>query len=373
MNTAATTHQITPDVMPDPEARASFFFHIGGGVADAHAVPATVLVQILENAQRAFELIGVHVEGRGIKERARVSAATSKRFQLVCQLPESGSYVIPIKIGVSDDFLSVDLANKAFGIFRGVMQKISLRRSTDFSDILPDGRIVRRVLEAVKGMAPRADAHWKLTLHDAHDTAFATFDTYTMRFIEETLVPVEQRESARVVTGELKSIDFAERKITIIYPPTNRELACIYEEAVEDLLYEKWRDLIQVTGRVLLDEQGMPKQIIDVTDIRDLDLSALVLETSHHAGLTLKAVPVLAIEPVLDETKQLLSLEQRDLGIDVYAPTREALLSELNEQLWMLWQEYAKANGDELDATAHALKRALLARFNEVSCAPQAG
>lgn len=351
--------------MPDPN-KPSFTFHIDGGTPAAHAVPAAVLVQILENAQRAFELIGVHVEGRGIKERARVSAATSQRFQLVCQLPESGSYAMPVTVGGSDELFAAGLADKAFGIFRGVMEHVSARSTVGLASVLPDERILRRLLEAVKGMAPRADASWKLNLYDDHDISFATFDVETIPFVEETLVPVEQREAARVVTGELKSIDFTERKVTIIYPPTSKELACIYEEAVEDLLYEKRRDLIQVTGRVLLDDQGSPKQIIDVTDIRDLDLSALSLDTARHSGLTLKAVPTLTIEPTLDESKQLLCLEYGELGIDVYAPTRETLLAELHEQLAMLWREYAQASNHELDAPALQLKQALLARFSEV-------
>lgn len=347
--------------------KPSFSFHIEGGAPEDHVVPATVLVQLLENAQRAFELIGVHVEGRGIKERARVSAATSQRFQLICQLPVPGSYAMPVTIGGGGDLFSAELANKAFGIFRGVMGHVSRRSAEGLASILPDDRIRRRVLEAVKGMSPRADAPWRLSLHDDQDVPFATFDVATIPFVEETLVPVEQREAARVVTGELKSIDFTERKITIIYPPTSKELACIYEESVEDLLYEKRRDLIQVTGRVLLDEQGSPKQIIDVTDIRDLDLSVLVLDTVRYGNLVLKADPALTLEPALDETRQLLCIEQSDFGIDVYATTREGLLGELHEQLGMLWQEYAQAADEELDAMALRLKHALLARFSEAA------
>jgi hypothetical protein len=215
-------------------------------------------------------------------------------------------------------------------------------------------------------MSPRADAKWKLSLHDDRNVSFATFDVETVPFVENTLVPVEQREAARIVTGELKSIDFTERKITIIYPPTSKELVCIYEESVEDLLYEKRRDLIQVTGRVLLDEQGVPKQIIDVTDIRDLDLSILTLDTVRHGALTLKAATTLSLEIMLDDSKQLLCIEQPDLGIDVYATTREGLLTELHEQLAMLWQEYAQASDEELDAPARQLKHTLLNRFSEV-------
>ena len=43
---------------------------------------------------------------------------------------------------------------------------------------------------------------------------------------------------AQTLTGRLSAIDFDERCITILYPPTNRELKCIYEEPVEDMLLE---------------------------------------------------------------------------------------------------------------------------------------
>lgn len=353
--------------MPTPSQKPSFSFHIEGGTPESHVVSAAVLVQILGNAQRAFELIGVHVEGRGIKERARVAVATSQRFQLICQLPVHGCYAMPVTIGGTDGLLDLELANNALHIFSAIMQNISAHKSESLPLILPDALILRRVLETIKGMSPRADALWKLSLHDDQDVSFATFDVETIPFVEETLVPVEQREAARIVTGELKRIDFTERKVTIIYPPTSKELACIYEESVEDLLYEKRRDLIQVTGRVLLDEHGFPKQIIDVTDIRDLDLSVFIFDTIRHRTLALKAVPILILEPALDDTKQLMCIEHAELGIDVYANTREALLAELQEQLFMLWQEYAQAPDEELDVPARQLKQSLLKRFAEVT------
>lgn len=351
--------------MPNYETPPSFSFHIEGGEQDAHTVPASVLVQILENAQHAFELIGVQVEGREIRARARIASTTSKRFQLVCQLPKPGCYAMPVTVGGSGELFSIELANQAFDIFHEVMENVSARNAATFSHLLPNERIRRRVLESIKGMAPRADALWELSLHDSSDVSFATFDVQTIPFVDETLVPVEQREAARVVTGELKSIDFTERKVTIIYPPTSKELACIYEESVEDLLYEQRRDLIQVTGRVVLDDQGAPKQIIDVTDIRDLDLSPLEIHSVRHAGLTLKAITTLSLEPYLDETKQLLCIEHPVLCIDVFAPTREILLAELSEQLVMLWTEYAQADDETLDAVARQLKRALLTSFTE--------
>ena len=353
--------------MSTPPKHPSFSFHIESGEPQGGVVPASILVQILQNAQQAFELIGVHVEGRTINQRAKVPAATSQRFQLVCQLPKAGSYALPVTLGSETELFDPELAQRAFDIFRGLMQRVTTRDAKGLVETLPDERIRRRVLESFKGMAPRAGAKWTMNLHDATDTSFAMFDVETIPFIQQTLVPAEQREAARVVTGELKNIDFIEHKLTVIYPPTSRELECIYDEALEDLLYECRRDLIQVTGRVLLDEQGSPKKIIDVTDICDLDLSPVEVAAVRHGHQTLRLTPPLVLTPYLDESKQLLCIDHGEFQLDVFAPTREALLSELDEHLIMLWQEYAQVQDALLDASARKLKQTLLARIAGVA------
>lgn len=353
--------------MSQSQNHPSFSFHIESGEPQGNVVSASVLVQILQNAQQAFELIGVHVEGRSINQRARVPAAICQRFQLICHLPEPGCYALLVTVGGSTELFDPQLTEKAFDIFREVMARVSSRTTEGLSSALPDERIRRRVLESIKGMAPRADAKWTLNLHDAADTVFASFDVQTIRFIQETLVPAAQREASRVVTGELKNIDFIEHKLTIIYPPTSKELECLYDEALEDLLYERRRDLIQVTGRVLLDDQGSPKKIIDVTDIRDVDLSVLEISLVRHGAVHLQVSPVLLLEPSLDNSKQLLCVENPEFDILVFAPTREALLAELHEHLAMLWQEYAQANDDDLDPLALQLKQVLLKRMAEIT------
>lgn len=351
----------------------SFSFHIeSADVLDSASVPAAILVQILQSAQQAFVLIGVHVEGRSIKARARVSIQTTERFQLNCQLPKLGCYAMPVTIGGSKDLTHPESAERALQIFQNLMARVSSRTTAGLSDVLPDERIRRRILELVKGMAPRAGSNWTLRLHDGENTPFAFFDQDTIPFVQQTLVPDEQRESSRVITGELKNINFIEHKLTIIYPPTSKELECIYDEALEDLLYEKRRELIQVTGRVVIGEMGEPKQIIDVTDINDVDLTPFELAKFVFGQLHLAAFPHLVLQLTLDESKQLLCVEDQDLGILTFAQTRESLLSEISEQVAMLWREYALANDSELDEPARKMKIALLARFSEVIDAPQA-
>jgi hypothetical protein len=350
-----------------PTHASSISFHIHSGDPHAHSVPASVLVQILENTQKAFELIGVQVEGREIRERARVPTATAKRFQLTCCTPEFGSYAIPLIVGDTSDLLHRETIETAIKIFKEVMSLVSSRNIATLASTIPDHRLRRRILESIKGMAPRLDADWSLDFRDSENTIFAKFDTNTTPFVEAILVPNEQREAAKVVTGELTSIDFAARKVSIIYPPTSKTLECIYDEAVEDFLYEKRRDFIQVTGRVLLDSDGTPKQIIDVTDIRDLDTSALTISGVRTPALSLKAKTPITLDIEMDDTKQLLYVKYPTLGVDVFATNRDRLLNELQEQLVMLWNDYALASDDELDAPAQQMKHALLAQFTEVS------
>jgi hypothetical protein len=348
------------------ERQPDFSFHIEPEGSDPHAVPADVLVQVLEHAQRAFQLIGRHVEGRGVKQRARIARSTSSRFQLVCKVPQPGSYAVPVEVGARTELLDADMAARSIEIFENLMRRISSKDASGLDQVLPDSSILRRILEAVKGMSPRGDAAWSLQIRDKSNTTFALLDRTAVPFLQDTLVPPEQREAERVVTGELKSIDFAAHKLTIIYRPTSRELDCLYDESLEDLLYERRRDLIQVTGRVLLDDSGNPRQIIDVSDIADLDLSPIVMTSSQFGGRTLEASPPLVLTPQMDESEQLLFVEDDALGIEVFNVTREALLGELAEQLDMLWHEYALADDGALDAVARRRKKALLVRMKEV-------
>ena len=359
--------------MSDLSHHPSFSFHIESGKAfAARTVPAGILAKILQSAQQAFELIGIHVEGRSVKVRARVPVATSRRFQLLCELPRAGSYAMPVTVGGSGEMFQPELAQSAYKIFHALMTRVSQHTPSGWSDILPDERILRRILELVRAMAPDAGAGWTVSLHDAEDVAFATFDEDTVRFVQEVLVPADQRQASRVVTGELKSIDFIQRSLTIIYPPTSKELVCLYADELEDLLIERRRELIQVTGRVLLDDDGQPKQLIDVTDIRDVDLTAFEVTAVSTAGAQLQARPPLALEVFCDESKQFLCVEDPQLGISVFGQTRDALLTELNNQIAMLWNEYALAAQADLDGPARALKEALRQRFVESENAAQA-
>ncbi|MFH1740742.1 MAG: hypothetical protein ABIH23_17170 [bacterium] len=187
--------------------------------------------------------------------------------------------------------------------------------------------------------------------------------------LRQFLITGENDAAACTVTGRLCRIDFDARKITIEYPTIQRELECFYNESVEDLLLEKPREFIQVTGRIILDENDNPKQIVDVEDICEVDLSSFHIEQFECDGHTLRFRSPLTLEPELDESKQLLCVRHPDFGIDAHAYTRGELDDVIRDQIDVLWRNYALAHNETLTPEAQRLKENLMNALEEIPSA----
>ena len=181
-----------------------------------------------------------------------------------------------------------------------------------------------------------------------------------------TVTKTLSEETVHAVTGRLARIDFNMRKITILYPVDNRKLECSYDESAEEMLVKNRRGLIQVIGEVILDEEGEPQKIIEVQDIRELDLSPFYLKEFHFEERTIRFRSPLKLQPELDESQQLICLEYLELGIDVYAFTREELVELLESEIEFLWRMYALADDERLTLKAAELKHNLLNTLEEV-------
>jgi hypothetical protein len=359
-----TLVKISRDAMNNEDRK--FSFHIEGPLAANHTAPAEVIVQILENAQRAFELIGMSLEGKIVKSRARRVRTISEKYQLVCQLPEHGCYAMPIVVGgESSDLLAPIEAAQATDAFKSLLKSLKHSDINDISKILPDSRLRNRILECIKGMMPSTGSAWRLDFYDGTDDLIAEFSDFDTSIIDGIIEDSTPREANEVVTGTLASVDFKARKLTIIYPVTKREMDCYYPEELEDLLFKNRRGPLQVTGRMILDDNNVPKSIVDVSDIRAIDLAPFQISTVFGSDYDLIAIEPLKLTPTLDDSMQFMCLQDEHLHIDVFASTRPGLLPELNEQITMLWEEFALADPAELDEVALKLRGALKNKFKE--------
>jgi len=98
------------------------------------------------------------------------------------------------------------------------------------------------------------------------------------------------------------------------------------------------------------------ERVADAVDVSPLVITALETLDIHFQK-------PLELLPTRDEdSHQYLCVAEPSLGLYAYALNRELLVAEVQEQLRMLWREYALADDAELDAEARQIKAQWLAR-----------
>lgn len=331
--------------------------------SDVHRVPAKVLADALTHAQRAVHLLALSTAGREIRQRARIPAELAQQFVLECELPAPGSYVQRVTLSNEADIVAMAAGDGVLSQFREIGVALSHSDWASVQTLVPDRRLRNRVVDEYVSMLPDPEEGWVVDMRNGAGRV-ARFDPRQIRTIREhqrvLRQPAGTLASPVTLTGELVGIDFAERKLTIRHHPTQRRLDCEYSDEVEEMLVENRRGMIQVSGLVELDEHDRPIRLTDVFDIQELDLSPIMLDRIEGVARSLrfKEGPYQFV-PELDEDGQLLVIEDPLLDIHVFARTRDELLSDLVEQIEVLWLEYAEADTARLTEGASALSEIL--------------
>ncbi len=351
--------------MPDSSHsdELTFKIHPAGGGTE---VPVSLLTQSLTTLQELIHLFALQEEGRTFRQRLRLPAELANKYVLCCRPPVSGSFAVAGRVAnLSEDLLAPPQIARVMEVFHGFTRAAVQGDLDRMVALVPDGRIRARAVTCVVSLSPPAGSGHRYELFNGAGPGIVLDEAVPVR-LKRLFQSAEERAEVQTVTGRLEVISFSERKLTINYAPKGRWLECSYDESIEPMLLENRRDLIQVTGRVIMDEENHPKKIVEVEQVRDLDLSPFVLGELSIAGLSVKPQRPLHLQPELNESQQLICLEHPAWGLDVFAPTRSELSEELKEQLSMLWTEYAREEDDLLSAPALRVKRQLLADWQEV-------
>ena len=348
--------------MDSPEQKLTIRFT--GRKADAHKVPASVMNQVLMGLQRAIHLLAMQHQEIEVRQKERISSELEDKYVLLCEAPQPGSFMIQAALGdpTSDLFASDDISEvaKSLEAFSLAAQDQDLSR---IRKIMPDTGRRKRLIEAFGKMVPRSGTGIHVQV-GWNGKPFLNSQRLHQS-LREMPPSSASEEEIQIVTGKLIRIDFDVRKVTILYKPSERQLECYYDESVEEMLLERPRELIQVSGVMRLDEKGVPEKIVDVEKIRELDLSRFYFEKFQFQDFVLVFNPPLVLEPELIENEQLLLLREESLGIDVIAPTIDELEESLREEIIMLWINFAKEKDENLSPKALELKTNLLSRIAE--------
>ncbi len=335
--------------------------------ADAKpAVPASVLIQTLEGAQRAIWLIALAKEQKDIKSRARIPAEIEQRYQLKCEVPQSGSYLLPTFVeSVQPQLATIEQVNDVLGTLEGIAGALQSQQRDKVAEYLPDTAIRKRVVDAFQQLAPKLGSGWRLDL--SRNGTTIRMDDNWQRLVRKMYAPTKTEPDRETVNGELIEVNFADRQITILPIGSNRQLKATYQDAMEDFLLENRKSTIQITGRVSRDENGDIISMFDLESIGTLDLSPLEVNEVEHEGLRLRFKETVRLQPRLnDENPQFVSIEEPRLGLDAFAGTVSDLLDEVAEDLVVVWKHYAQAPDTTLSPKALELKYRLLAVMEEV-------
>ena len=348
---------------PDLDQIAFKIHPVGGG----SEVPVSLLLQIFSNLQELVHLFALQEEGRTMRQRLRLSDELKRKYVLHLRPPETGSFAITGRVaGRGADLFEPEQTGRVVGQIHRFSHAVVSGDEGQILELMPDGHLRHRVLSCLSRLSPPPGSGYRYEMAPGAGPGISPDETLPAR-IEAWLTTPKERAEARTVTGWLEAISFGEHKLTIIYQPKSRPLECFYDEDIELMLLENRRDLIQVTGRVLMDDDGHPKRIDEVEQIRDLDLSPFVLGEIEGRDVRLRPRSAFSFLPALTDDEQFLCLEHAPWSLDVFAPTRAELFAELKEQMLMLWGEYAREQDDALSEPAKQVKRQLLADWEGVA------
>lgn len=331
-----------------------------GREADYHQVRAEQLAVVLLGMQKVAYLLAAADMEQKVGVRVKPSRVMRERYAIRCGVPQEGSYTLPMAEGVGDDLFDGKSISPSLFLERiqHIFSAVSVQDESALQRLLPFGLLERALREILKFL-PKEQEGVTLSFVTRSSPQPVVLSQRATRFIKERLSPATPEDMTTTVTGELQSIDFTARQLTIIYPPTRREIVCTYLPEIEDTILESRKEPIQVTGQFVLDSEGNPIKLTDVTRVEPVDLSSLVITQLGKIGVKFRRP--LELLPALDEeSQQYLTVSDHYLNLYAFGLSREILFDEVELQLMMLWQEYACADLATLDKEAQQLKARLL-------------
>ena len=325
-------------------------FHFKGEETSNQQLPIDCMINLLSNLKDLTYLIVAQSQGIDFNERFRPSKEIKEGCIIKCEIPKKGSYTQSVSINYNIPNFNIKKPLENFLI------SSANNNEKEIEKIFPVPKMRKKALCYVREAFPKSEEKIYVEINNIQKNVTTIIDKIT-NIVEEYMT---------VVTGRLAGIDFEEHKMTIIHPMTKRQLDCFYNEDVESLLLENRRELVQITGKVILDDNEQPKKITDVVSIEKVDLSPIEFDSFEYNNKKLKLKKHYVFFPKLDETEQLYVIEDEKLGLNLFAYTRQELCKDIISDIYYLWEEYAKEDDKVLSEDAKILKNNLISLIEEV-------
>ena len=350
-----------------PSAERNLWISIDGEET-REGVPLQLLSAVFSGVQETIYHIAMAESGRDMRSRARVPDGIRTQYQLIRVAEHNSVYTVEAAFSPSEQaMLPFAQSNRSAVLdkYTSLLSALSESKDNKISVLFPDTAWRRRILRSVENYCPKKGDQWHLSIGHKRDGTLTMLSPVTRDYIGHLLV--EPGFDDMTVNGELMRVHLDEHKIGIYYQPTGRVLDCYYHPDLEDLIVENLKGIMHVTGRIQLDANGLPDKIMDVTDIRPLDLRPLMLKAVKSADETLVFKQATSIEPSYEDDQVVF--EVPNLHVVACGDTRENAVEELFSDLIWLWKEYALAPREELSRDAAELAERLRSMVEEAPVA----
>jgi len=337
---------------------------ICGAEADGNTISASLLAKSITAVQDIAYDIGADLEERKYGKRLRKDHKLKQQYTIRAGIPEPGSYTLPLYIG-QDGALVSEFAQVIFPRIWDIFDAVASGSKQRLTELFDDDRFLGRAITTIKDVMPRPSDKWSIGFK-AGSRKLARIEGKQYKAVYEWVRQTATPQDEITVTGELIKMDFEEKKVVIRHPAAKRTIECDYDEENEPRIIDQRRQLVQVTGTFKLDHEGYPTKAVSIERIEEVDMSELWYESISHENRVLAFNPPLVLTPAMDEaTQQLYVVKDDQLGIHAFAYTREELKKDLQDQLFFLWDSYAKENDEVLSPAAKDLKQNLKDRIRE--------
>ena len=310
-----------------------------------------------------------------------ISDSIKKKYALHAQIPQKGSYIIPLSLKSIDLGIKIkDFSDPIEISYQNVLDKLAdllkcvvNQKSDELLNLVKTHKLMRKVAWNIRAFAlQQFDEkysqdiwHTKFKLKDKdeiilHPSTLITF----LREVIEAKNLARERDFLSVI-GKLSNFYLERKEVEISFLRT-RKLRCSYHPEQEKSIGTNLNDFFQVSGEFSLDRNACPVALLKFERLELIDPSVIELDKFVWSGRSFTFSYPLILEPKIDESSQLITATDPSIGLLTFAENREDLIEEIKEQLAFMWDAYVMSQEEDLAPDALRLREKLKQLMSEV-------
>lgn len=331
---------------------------------DGSGVPVAGVARILGAVQNALLQVADALSERAPRARGPFPTALKEQCELRLVNASEGSIVAEMRLPPLQPALldESDRGEESLERLNGFL--VALAGGTlldEVEDLLPDPRHRKRLLDQLDSICPREAESMQVCFNGRPELRQQV--SLTAATLERFRLQARQRRrETRTVVGKV-----VEARIRPHYyfrlQSGEREIRCKYGRELEPEVQGALDKIWAITGEAELTDEDEVKQLLSVERFEAITMEPFEVEGVRWGNRVLRLKAPIAVEPEVGPSA--VALEYDPFGIVAWGPSRSEAEQEFLRELFVVWDEIARAPESALDSEARALRKLLLSQIQE--------